>query len=241
MAKTTKIDHPVNGTIWNQVCDCESFGDELKEFLKAVEYGERSFTSIDAYVQIRKATEVFGPMGKGWGVRDIKLIAGIPIEKQTRKGPVPGTQMCFKGTFWWCDSDDEVDNTIEVMEDIFLDASGDSMKKVVTGMITKALSYLGWNYDVFRGRFNDSKSFESPADNGEIAALKELLERVIPEIRAKILSYHETRGWLKSEVLADIKKIQDARLKAKEKANEGSNGDGDGAGVPVRQDEGGEG
>lgn len=239
----TKITNPdwiEHGFIWNKVCDCESFGSELKDFLKSVEYGERSFTSIDAYVQIRKATEIFGPMGFGWGIKDITLIASMPIEKQTRKGAVPGYQMCFKGTFWWVDGVGAMWH-FEVMEDIFLDTSGDSMKKVVTGMITKALSYLGWNYDVFRGRFNDAKSFESPADEGEKGRLWELLSRVKPEAKAKVLDYHEKRGYLKSEVLADIKKIESA-LAAKEAKNaEPRNTDGDGGDRPVPEDASGAG
>ena len=45
--------------------------DEAKEtdprFTKKVSFGARSFTSIDAHYQIRRATEIFGPVGTGWG------------------------------------------------------------------------------------------------------------------------------------------------------------------------------
>lgn len=223
-----------NGVIWNRVSHCEDFGDDLNGFLKAVDYGERKYTSIDAYVQIRKATELFGPMGYGWGVRNIKNIATIPITKQTRRGPVSGDELLFSGEFWYLHAGKVA--VIEVMEDIFLDASGDSLKKVVTGMITKALSYLGFNYDVFRGRFNDVKTFDSPASEEEKAVLSNLLKKVKPEAAAKIASYHAKRGYLRPEVLADIKKIQDA-LAAKEAA---SGNTGVSSADAVREDAGGE-
>lgn len=200
------------GELWNQVCTCECFGNDLQDFLKAVEYGDRNYTSIDAYVQIRKATELFGPMGRGWGVRDIKLIAH-GVTKSTKRGTVEGTQMLAHGKFWYIYKGEC--GEFEIMEDIFLDASGDSMKKVLTGMITKALSYLGWNYDVFRGRFNDVKSFEPVATDDDKALLESLLKRIKPDAAAKIKAYHDERGYLRSDVMADIQKIENA-LKAKE-------------------------
>lgn len=201
-----------HGELWNSVCTCECFGDDLQDFLKAVEYGDRNYTSIDAYVQIRKATELFGPMGRGWGVRNITL-QSFPVTKSTKRGTVEGIQIVAQGNFWYVYKGDCGD--FEIMEDIFLDASGDSMKKVLTGMITKSLSYLGWNYDVFRGRFNDVKTFEPTATEEDKALLAELLGKIKPDAAAKIRMYHEERGHLRSEVAADIKKIE-AALKAKE-------------------------
>jgi hypothetical protein len=202
-----------NGYIWNQVSRCECFGDDLSGFLKAVDYGERAYTSIDAYVQIKKATELFGPMGRGWGIREPKIMLSVPITKTTRRGTIEGTQVIVTGKFWYISN--EGTGEFDVMEDIFLDTSGDSMKKVLTGMITKALSYLGWNYDVFRGRFNDVKSFESVASDEDKALLETLCGKIKPAAAAKIKAYHEERGFLKSDVIADIKKIEDA-LKVKE-------------------------
>lgn len=219
------VNNEVHGAIWNRVCTCESFGDDLSGFLKAVEYGDRKYTSIDAYVQIKKATEVFGPMGCGWGVKDLQLIGIHPVSKATRRGTIEGLQAMFKGTFWYHHSVEGLRFTngeIEVMEDIFLDASGDSCKKVLTGMITKALSYLGWNYDVFRGRFNDVKTFESAASDEEKALLTSLMKKVKPAAAEQIKVYHDTRGWLRSDVLADIKKIEGA-IAAKAKKEGGSN------------------
>lgn len=217
-----------HGDIWNQVCNCESFGQDLNGFLKSVDYGERSYTSIDAYVQIRKATEIFGPMGKGFGLRRLKLIHVLPMVKQTRRGEIPGNLAMFQAEFWWMEGGEFY--FFEVMEDIFLDTSGDSLKKVVTGMITKSLSYLGWNYDVFRGRFNDVKTFDSPASDEEKAALSELLKRIKPEAALKISSYHNTRGYLRPDVLADIKKIRDALAKKEASSGQANSGAGDAVG-----------
>ena len=50
-----------NLDIWNEVKETDP------RFTKKVSFGARSFTSIDAHYQIRRATEVFGPVGTGWG------------------------------------------------------------------------------------------------------------------------------------------------------------------------------
>ena len=54
-----------NLVIWNQAKETDP------RFTKRVSFGARSFTSIDAHYQIRRATEIFGPVGASWGY-DVK-------------------------------------------------------------------------------------------------------------------------------------------------------------------------
>jgi len=103
------------------------------------------FTAIDAYSQIKEATRQFGPIGTGWGY-DARLIheegAVIAIvdlwymDGKERRGPVT-TFGCKKF------SGERLDE--------------DAPKKAVTDGLTKALSYLGFNADVFLGKFDDNK------------------------------------------------------------------------------------
>lgn len=105
------------------------------------------FTAISAAYQIMKATEVFGPVGEGWGYD-----AGEPIfqegvvfvpvtlwhgERANVFGPM------FGGAEWKDAKNGRLDS--------------DAAKKATTDALTKLLSQLGFNADVFLGRFDDSK------------------------------------------------------------------------------------
>ena len=47
--------------IWNALAQSDP------QYLKPVSFGSRSFTAIDPQYQVKKMTEQFGPVGKGWG------------------------------------------------------------------------------------------------------------------------------------------------------------------------------
>lgn len=127
-----------NMRIWNQVCKTRP------STTKKVEFG-RKFTAIDAYSQIQRATELFGPMGIGWGYAvevlsdDTLFIAKLGlwyILDGKRSEPITVFGSAMKG---------------EKKRD------QDAPKKAVTDALTKALSYLGFNADVFLGLFDDNK------------------------------------------------------------------------------------
>ena len=132
-----------NLDIWNEVKETDL------RFTKKVSFGARSFTSIDAHYQIRRATEVFGPVGTGWGydVNYNTLTVGdkafqfadvsIWISNRTAMyGPVRGCNLLV-------DAKGRVDD--------------DAPKKALTDALTKTLSHLGFNSDVFMGMFDSNK------------------------------------------------------------------------------------
>lgn len=102
------------------------------------------FTAIDAHYQIMKATEQFGPIGIGWGYHTEKLerldqfvVAHVVIwhgDRENTFGPVLGCAEMFGNR-----------------------PDSDAPKKATTDAITKGLSQLGFNADVFLGRFDDAK------------------------------------------------------------------------------------
>lgn len=134
-----------NLKIWNAVCETDPNN------TKKMTHGAK-LTAIDAYSQLKAATEQFGPVGKGWGwnVQDIQY--------------PPNDTIIIHIQMWWMD---EKLATYEVFGQALLFTKGsdpkpdaDAAKKALTDAITKGLSYLGFNADVFLGKFDDSKYVE---------------------------------------------------------------------------------
>lgn len=102
------------------------------------------FTAIDAQYQIMEATRQFGPVGIGWGYdTGAPIFEGgaviVPVtmwhgDRANRFGPIYG---CASFTGGRMDTD--------------------APKKATTDAITKGLSQLGFNADVFLGKFDDNK------------------------------------------------------------------------------------
>ncbi len=127
-----------NLDLWNKVCETDPGN------TKEVTFG-RKFTAIDAYSQIKMATEQFGQYGVGWGIRNI------------RHTFVPNSTMVLAvGKFFIPDGESIVSSSI-----FYISEKGkpddDFAKKLETDMITKALSRLGFNADVFLGMFDDNR------------------------------------------------------------------------------------
>jgi len=134
-----------NLDIWNRVEQSDP------KFLKQVSFGARSFTAIDPMYQIRSATAEFGPIGKGWGwvnqTRFIDLSNGdkaVVADVQVWHGELINAFGPFTGCRKFFDA-----------------AKGrlaeDAPKMAVTDGLTKALSHLGFNADVFLGKMDGNK------------------------------------------------------------------------------------
>ena len=113
------------------------------------------FTAIAAQSQVKRATEVFGIMGHGWGVEDEKFTT------------VKGTTMVIYNANLWYKFNSKV-GSIPIHSSIKFAANGryddDFAKKVATDALTKGLSTLGFNADVFMGLFDDNKYVATLAD-----------------------------------------------------------------------------
>ena len=140
--------------LWNKVSKSDP------KFLKKVSFGQRSFTAIDPQYQVRSATEQFGPVGEGWGwnaenrfidlsngdtavVSDVTIWHGTP---GNAFGPFPGCRKFF-------------DAAKQRLNE-------DAPKMAVTDGLTKGLSHLGFNADVFLGEMDGNKY---AADEGKAA------------------------------------------------------------------------
>lgn len=155
------------------------------EHTKEVSFG-RKFTAIDAHSQVMNATKQFGPIGQGWGyenfygevhLQDGRIMVWCDVTlwymregeqwegvkgKSHRQmfGPIRGGAMLVgfdsKGKLKAPDTD--------------------APKKASTDGLTKALSHLGFNADVFLGMFDDSKyvqELQKEKDQATSAAVTE--------------------------------------------------------------------
>ena len=104
------------------------------------------FTAIDQIYQVRMATEIFGPIGYGWGVKDETF-------------NVIGDMVLYQAILFYRFGDPEVINEIPIHSG--LKVKPDCIKSVATDALTKGLSKLGFNADVFLGRFDDNRYVES--------------------------------------------------------------------------------
>jgi hypothetical protein len=134
-----------NLELWNKVSKSDP------KYLKKVSFGARSFTAIDPQYQVRCATEAFGPVGKGWGWTsetrminlsngDTAVICDVCIwhgDPDYKFGPFPGCRKFF----------DAGKNRL----------NEDAPKMAVTDGLTKGLSHLGFNADVFLGEMDGNK------------------------------------------------------------------------------------
>ena len=127
----------------------ESVENTDPQFTKTVNQ-RGGFTAIGAQYQVKRATETFGAFGYGWGVKDER------IEKWEDCGLA-----VYQATLWYKYWETAEDHCIPIHSSIKYQSNGrvddDFMKKVATDALTKGLSKLGFNADVFMGKFDDNK------------------------------------------------------------------------------------
>lgn len=118
---------------------------------REVKFGKRKFTAICAQSQLKRATEIFGPLGSCWAITDERfsvlteppcmlytanLSYSLNLPQLQASGTIPlHSSMSYR--------DGKVDE--------------DFAKKLATDALTKGLSKLGFNADVFEGKFDDNK------------------------------------------------------------------------------------
>ena len=149
-----------NLTLWNTVSKSDP------KFLKKVSFGSRGFTAIDPQYQVRCATEQFGPVGQGWGwVNETRFI-----------NVSNGDTAVIADVSIWTGKPENIFGPFSGCRKFFDSAKGrmaeDAPKMAITDGLTKALSHLGFNADVFLGEMDgnkyaaDSKQPNSNAQKG---------------------------------------------------------------------------
>lgn len=181
--KEQAIEQDNNMVIWDKVAKTDV------DHTKQVSFG-RKFTAIDAHYQIMQATQTFGPVGEGWGyeneygethLQDGRAIAwcdvtfwwarageweGNKVTHRKSYGPIRGAAMLISTN---------KDGTLKLPDT-------DAYKKASTDGLTKLLSHLGFNADVFLGQFDDNKY------------VQELKKEKAAELSAKEIAYQQDRA-----------------------------------------------
>jgi len=117
------------------------------KYTKAAKVGGINITSIAPQFQIMNVTEQFGVYGEKWGFKDIQLDYSL-AEKFNL--------VVFKGTFFFPNGEFEIINSCKLYMDRALTMVDDNFaKKIETDALTKAISKLGFNADIFMGKFDD--------------------------------------------------------------------------------------
>ena len=156
-----------NTKLWDSVCETDpSITTKVNQ--------RGGFTAIAAQSQLHTATGVFGAFGTGWGVSNERIeqwqSAGLAL---------------YQATLWYTVGNEKKEFPIH--SSIRYQNSGrvddDFFKKVATDALTKGLSKLGFNADVFLGKFDDNKYVNSmtqkySVSTDSVKAITEALEGI---------------------------------------------------------------
>ena len=119
-------------------------------------------TAISANYQIKTATEQWGSYGQTWGLKETKFEV-LNVSNEPRE-----SILCLYASFYYPDGSFEIATEIDLFNYSYKYKSwaknNDVHKKVTTDAITKSLSMLGFNADVFMGKFDDNKYMSQMSD-----------------------------------------------------------------------------
>ena len=177
--------------LWNRVSQTP------KDAQKDVKLG-RTFTAIDPYYQIMRATEEFGVAGEGWGCEVVETKF------------LPTDQVAVLVKLWHGKRENYIEQWGQ--NGFYIDGAkkrpdGDCMKKATTDGLTKCLSYLGFSADIFLKKFCDNKYISGQLSKGE-----EEVEVIFNKLK-KWLAPIDTLERLKTMEASDLTAAEKAKLK----------------------------
>jgi len=147
------------------------------KYTKQANVGGNKITSIAPQYQIMNVTEQFGSYGKTWGFKNIELDYTLVPEFNL---------IVFKAIFFYPEGEFPTINSIKMfMDNAKLKIDDNFAKKLETDTLTKAISKLGFNADIFMGKFDDvkylaevTKEFSEPKKEVENISDEKFLELI---------------------------------------------------------------
>lgn len=208
-----------NLSIWNQVEKTDT------RYTKEAKVGGQQITSLNGTAMIMKATEVFGPVGIGfgWSITEERFDKGAEMfsgEGDKRVSLGFELNHTVKILFWFKHEGErgELEQygcTPYLYKSKFgTTTDGEAPKKSLTDAIKKSLSMLGFSADVFLGLFDDRDYVEQRRDE---VMIEQAEDKVAEEERQKqerldyIASVITTMQGAKSA--GELKKIHDAAVR----------------------------
>lgn len=186
-----------NMSIWSQV------EKTAPEATKAAKVNGQQITSISGQHMVKRATEVFGPVGIGWGwtVAEERFDQGGEIRND--KGEIIGHEVghTIRIKLWFMQDDKrgELEQygctpfTYKSKWGVTTDT--EAPKKSLTDAIKKGLAMLGFSADIFLGMYDDR---DYVAERQAEAALEQAESKEVEIERQK----QERLDWLKASVEA---------------------------------------
>lgn len=158
-------------------------------------------TAINATYLNRRATEIFGPCGVGWGysILEDRFDAGGPLEVPEGHPPVMSQMHTIKLRFWYMQDGErrEIEHyghTPFVTKNKFgIQTDMEAPKKSLTDALKKCMSMLGFAGDIFMGLYDDVHYVNEMQDESAIA-------RAENKIEEKERQAAEYREWLEDHV-----------------------------------------
>ena len=138
-----------NMKIWDKVCVTDP------ETTKRVNQ-RGGFTAIDAQAQLRNATILFGPYGTDWGLTDLDYCMIYDGEGNI-------LEITLTARFFYPGGEFPMSN------DMRYRPGDECRKKLLTDLRSKCLSTLGFNSDVFEGKFDDNRYVQNLTNNKGLA------------------------------------------------------------------------
>ena len=150
--------------------------------------GGRIITSIDPYYQQENATKEWGLYGKTWGIKDTEI-----------KTRMYGTSevMSLSGIFWYPDG--EFPYSVSE-KSFYISKSGNEIidmdveKKLYTSFKSKSLSLLGFNTDIFLGKFEDQNYVNEVYGETTMINIQQVQElaKMIQETKTDLAKFNDT-------------------------------------------------
>ena len=190
----TKAPAKDNLALWHKVQTSK------EDNLKGVNLG-RKFKSINAHSQVMAATEQFGPMGLGWGYEPTyQEIFGM-LRCQLKMWAIIDGQRSEFYAEGGCAIEPAGGTDARSIRKAAM-ANSDIFKKATTDALTKGLSVLGFNADVFLGLWDDNKYVQEQKRQDQEerdSQLSNIPEReIVPaEVPVSKISEHEVQGIIK--------------------------------------------
>ena len=120
-----------------------------------------------AQAQLKKATEVFGPYGTHWGITNLEYEAIADPDGNI-------LEITLTARFFYPGGEFPMSN------DMRYRPGDECRKKLLTDLRSKCLSTLGFNSDVFEGKFDDNRYVQNLNNN---KGLGEKYDRAIAALR----------------------------------------------------------
>ncbi|MEO1616498.1 MAG: hypothetical protein AAFV88_11650 [Planctomycetota bacterium] len=130
-----------NMELWNKVCKTP------EERTKPFQKGRKELTEINQQWQLQQATEIWGPYGKDWGLKNLRFEV-IEVQDSADGVQYSANMLMLNAEFFYPQA------TFAIANDAQLRVGQDCVKMLVTNTRSKALSWLGFGADVFMGEFD---------------------------------------------------------------------------------------